>query len=112
MTSDSAGGSLFAVSDLHVAYAENRPIVDRLRPSAPDDWLIVAGDVAERFTDIEATLGKLAARFRQVIWVPGNHELWTHPSDPVGLRGVARYSALVDMCRGLGVLTPEDEYPI
>jgi len=108
----SAAGSLFAVSDLHVAYAENRPVVDRLRPHSPDDWLIVAGDVAERFADIEATLGKLAARFRRVIWVPGNHELWTHPADPVALRGVARYSALVEMCRGLGVSTPEDEYPI
>jgi hypothetical protein len=112
MTSDAATGSLFAVSDLHVAYAENRPIVDRLHPSSPDDWLIVAGDVAERFADIEATLGKLAARFRQVISVPGNHELWTHPADPVGLRGVERYSALVEMRRGLGVITPEDGYPI
>src|SRR3954469_31365 len=104
MISDAANGSLFAVSDLHVAYAENRPIVDRLHPSAPGDWLIVAGDVAERFADIEATLGKLAARFRQVIWVPGNHELWTHPADPVVLRGVARYSALVATCRSLGVI--------
>ena len=75
MTSDPATGSLFAVSDLHVAYAENRPVVDRLRPHSPGDWLIVAGDVAERFADIEATLGKPAVRFRRVIWTPGNHEL-------------------------------------
>src|SRR4051812_35630307 len=112
MTSDAATGSLLAVSDLHVAYEENQAVVDRLRPSSPDDWLIVAGDVGERFADIESTLGKLAARFRQVIWAPGNHELWTHPADPVVLRGLARYQALVEMCRGLGVLTPEDEYPI
>jgi 3',5'-cyclic AMP phosphodiesterase CpdA len=112
MTSDAATGSLLAVSDLHVAYEKNQAVVDRLRPSSPDDWLIVAGDVGEEFADIESTLGKLAARFRQVIWAPGNHELWTHPADPVGLRGLERYQALVEVCRGLGVLTPEDEYPI
>lgn len=112
MTSGAARGSLLAVSDLHVAFPENRSIVESLRPSAPEDWLIVAGDVAELFADVEATLRTLATRFRQVIWVPGNHELWTHPSDPVRLRGVARYSALVEVCRQLGVVTPEDAYPI
>lgn len=47
-----------------------------------------------------------------MVWVPGNHELWTHPSDPVRLRGEARYLHLVDLCRSLGVLTPEDPYPV
>ena len=54
----------------------------------------------------------LAARYAKVIWVPGNHELWTHPSDPVQLRGEERYRYLVDLVRGLGVVTPEDDYPI
>src|SRR5690349_19392965 len=99
-------GALLAVSDLHVGYAENRRIVDRLRPSSDDDWLIVAGDVAEVFADIERTLRDLRSRFRQVIWAPGNHELWSHPSDPVRLRGAERYAALVRMCREHGVTTP------
>lgn len=105
-------GSLFAVSDLHVAYAQNREIVDRLLPESPEDWLLVAGDVGEAFDDIGCTLGSLRERFATVVWVPGNHELWTHPSDPVPLRGVARYDALVARCRELGVVTPEDDYPV
>ncbi|GAB3799221.1 metallophosphoesterase family protein [Micromonospora zhanjiangensis] len=105
-------GSLFATSDLHVSYAENRVIVDRLRPESPEDWLIVAGDVGEIFADVEKTLSRLSARFATVVWVPGNHELWTHPSDPVQTRGVERYEALVRMCRDNGVHTPEDEYPV
>jgi 3',5'-cyclic AMP phosphodiesterase CpdA len=105
-------GSLLAVSDLHVSYAENRRIAERLRPGSPDDWLIVAGDVGDLFADIEATLRSLRDRFAQVIWAPGNHELWTPPSDPVQLRGEARYRALVRMCRDAGVFTPEDEYPV
>ena len=47
-----------------------------------------------------------------MIWAPGNHELWTLPSDPVAVRGVARYEALVKVCRRFGVLTPEDEFPV
>jgi len=46
-------GSLFAVSDLHISYAENRRIVDELRPESDQDWLIVAGDVGEIFGDVE-----------------------------------------------------------
>ncbi|MEU4164481.1 metallophosphoesterase [Actinoplanes sp. NPDC026670] len=105
-------GSLVAVSDLHISYAENRPVVDRIRPAHEDDWLIVAGDVGEIFADVIATLSTLRSRFRQVVWAPGNHELWTHPGDPMSLRGAARYAALVSACRDHGVLTPEDEYPI
>ncbi|MDQ2674067.1 MAG: metallophosphoesterase, partial [Chloroflexota bacterium] len=47
-----------------------------------------------------------------VIWAPGNHELWTPPSDPVQLRGAERYQGLVDRCRDAGVLTPEDPFPV
>lgn len=105
-------GTLFAVSDLHVSYAQNRSVVTELRPDSPADWLIVAGDVGELFADIERTLVLLRSRFAAVIWAPGNHELWTHPTDPVQARGVDRYHSLVRMCRDNGVLTPEDEYPV
>ena len=103
---------LWATSDLHVAYAENRRIVaERLVPQADGDWLLVAGDVAETVGELEWALGLLAERFATVVWAPGNHELWTPRQDPVRLRGQARYEHLVAACRRLGVLTPEDEYP-
>lgn len=105
-------GRLLAVSDLHVGYAENRAYVDALAPGEPDDWLIVAGDVGETFADVGFVLASLASRFATVIWTPGNHELWTLPSDQVALRGVARYEALLKVCRRFGVLTPEDEFPV
>jgi 3',5'-cyclic AMP phosphodiesterase CpdA len=103
---------LYAVSDLHVAYAENRAVVAGLRPAAPGDWLVVAGDVAETVADIEWALGLLRERFGTVVWAPGNHELWSPPNDPVRLRGVDRYLHLVEVCRRLGVHTPEDPYPV
>ncbi len=104
--------TLWAISDLHVRYPENRRIVEDLRPTDDDDWLIVAGDVGELFADIEWALSLLSRRFARVIWAPGNHELWTPRQDPMEERGVRRYEALVRMCRGIGVVTPEDDYPV
>lgn len=106
------GGSLFAISDLHIVHPENRQIVQDLRPRSEHDWLIVAGDVGEMFEDIRWALTLLAERFEKVIWAPGNHELWTPKEDPLQLRGVARYQALVEMFRSIGVLTPEDPYAV
>jgi 3',5'-cyclic AMP phosphodiesterase CpdA len=107
-----AAPRLLAFSDLHVAYPENRKIVENLRPDSPGDWLLIAGDVGEHVADIEWALRTLGERFATVIWAPGNHELWTHPGDEVQLRGEERYAHLVEICRGLGVLTPEDPYPV
>ena len=103
---------LLAVSDLHVRYPENREVLEGLQPGSDGDWLIVAGDVADRAGEIVATLDLLRRRFAQVIWVPGNHDLWAHARDEVTLRGEARYRHLVAACRELGVLTPEDPYPV
>jgi predicted phosphodiesterase len=105
-------GRLLAVSDLHIGYPENRAYADALAPGDPADWLIVAGDVGETFADVGFVLASLASRFATVIWTPGNHELWTLPSDQVALRGVARYEALLKVCRRFGVLTPEDDFPV
>lgn len=107
-------GRLLATSDLHVhsSYPENRRIVETMRPSSDDDWLLIAGDVGELLEDIEWALDTLARRFAKVIWAPGNHELWTLPMDSVQLRGDDRYRHLVALCRRLGVLTPEDPFAV
>ncbi|WP_076477534.1 metallophosphoesterase family protein [Williamsia sterculiae] len=104
--------TLWAVSDLHVSHRGNESVLDDIRPSDDDDWLIVAGDVSERTDDIAETLRRLKARFRTVVWTPGNHELYTTAKDPMQIHGVARYDYLVQMCRDLHVVTPEDIYPV
>jgi 3',5'-cyclic AMP phosphodiesterase CpdA len=98
---------LLALSDVHVNHAGNLAALAALPPH-PGDWLILAGDVAERLEDLRACLELLTARFDRVLWVPGNHELWsTGPS-----RGEAKYRELVDLCRSFGVDTPEDPWPV
>jgi 3',5'-cyclic AMP phosphodiesterase CpdA len=110
-TSPDATPRLLAISDLHVGYSRNRALIEQFPAGGPGDWLIVAGDVGERFADIEWALGLLAGRYDRVVWVPGNHELWTYRADPLTERGEDRYRLLVEMCRRLGVVTPEDPYP-
>lgn len=104
---------LLAISDLHLASAVNRDALDRL-PDHGDDWLILAGDVAERFDHVHLAFERCRRRFARVLWVPGNHELWCVPEEDgtPPLRGVARYDALVAMARSVGVLTPEDGFPL
>jgi 3',5'-cyclic AMP phosphodiesterase CpdA len=104
--------TLFAVSDLHVGHPDNRRIVECMRPESDADWLIVCGDVSEAIEDVEWALNLLGGRFATVIWVPGNHELWTLPEDRLDLRGESRYRHLVQTCRRIGVLTPEDPFPV
>lgn len=101
---------LYAVSDLHVDHAENRELVQQLQPDSEGDWLIVAGDVADDHTGFEWALRLLSERFEQLIWAPGNHELLTYKDDPLQLRGEQRYRHLVELCREIGVLTPEDGF--
>jgi 3',5'-cyclic AMP phosphodiesterase CpdA len=103
---------LVALSDLHVAFPPNREIVSALRPGDAGDWLLLAGDVGELYDDIEWALRLLSERFATVVWTPGNHDLWTRSKDPVAVRGEERYLALVELCRSLGILTPEDPYPV
>jgi len=105
-------GRLLAISDLHIEVPENRSFVEGLRPDSEDDWLIVCGDLGEVMSDIEWGLRRLAETFAKVVWVPGNHELWTRPDDPVQLRGEERYRHIVRYCQDLGVSTPEDPYPV
>ena len=100
---------LYAISDLHVRAPENWEALQELSPH-PEDWLIIAGDVGEAPEELEATLQLLTPRFRQLLWVPGNHELWTLPREPSALRGEARYRRLVSLCEKYGVLTPEHPY--
>jgi predicted phosphodiesterase len=68
---------VFAVSDLHVDYAENLRWVSQIsRQDYRGDILLCAGDVSQKLTSLGRVLESLRACFREVLYVPGNHELW------------------------------------
>ena len=102
---------LWALSDLHLSHSPNREALGTL-PAYPDDWLLLAGDLADGYRHLDRCFDTLNGKFRQLVWVPGNHELWTRPGCAGGLRGAALYDKLVEIARDHGVVTPEDPYPI
>lgn len=99
---------LYALSDLHVGHPDNRRAMEEIPPH-PDDWLILGGDIGETREHLAFVIDTLEKRFARLVWVPGNHELWTLPDRDVH-RGEAKYHSLVELCRQRGVLTPEDPY--
>lgn len=68
---------IFAISDLHVDYDENKKWLENI--SLNDykrDILILAGDITDIITDLVKTFDRLKKSFSEVIFVPGNHDLW------------------------------------
>ncbi|GAB1260115.1 metallophosphoesterase family protein [Aurantivibrio plasticivorans] len=101
---------LLAISDLHLDNKKNLLALQELQ-SQGDSWLILAGDICTRADILAESLMVLKSRFSEIIWVPGNHELWLDQPD-IYTSSVEKYFALVEICRELGVHTPEDEYPV
>ncbi|MBD8525890.1 metallophosphoesterase family protein [Pseudomarimonas arenosa] len=74
---------LFAISDIHVDYDDNAKWVGALsRSDYRDDTLMVAGDISDRLPVLRWCLRELSARFRNTLFVPGNHELWVVRDTP------------------------------
>jgi 3',5'-cyclic AMP phosphodiesterase CpdA len=102
---------LFAISDLHLGFALNRQAFAALSHH-PNDWLILAGDVGETSEHLEFALRIATRRFAKVLWVPGNHDLWTTSQASDSARGEEKYQQLVQLCRSYDVLTPEDPFAV
>jgi predicted phosphodiesterase len=94
---------IFAVSDLHADFRENRRRLDGISAvDHRDDALIVAGDVATSLAIVSETLGFLRGRFREVFFVPGNHELWVRREEG---DSVEKFHAVLEACARVGVRT-------
>ena len=95
--------NVYAVSDLHVDYPENRQWVANLAGAGyDDDVLIVAGDVSDQTGLLEETLSMLKSGFKHVCFVPGNHDLWTCDDYDCSLQ---KFEAVLKLCQTLGVET-------
>ena len=94
---------LFATSDLHTDYVENFNWLKELSDTDyRDDALIVAGDVSERLGIIRETLVLLRAKFRHVLFTPGNHELWIR-NEPFD--SIEKLRRVLELCDELDVTT-------
>lgn len=72
----------FAVSDLHVDYAENLRWVEGLSTQEyTQDVLILPGDLSADPLLQARCLSALRKRFQAVFFVPGNHDVWVRKAD-------------------------------
>ena len=115
------------VSDLHTDMKENRDWLSRhASPREADGCqhcLVVAGDVATKLEVVGETLAVLRGLYDAVFYVPGNHELWyvgvggtheplayaealaVHEGRPPTRDSLAKFVAVLRLCRRLGVRT-------
>lgn len=68
---------VFVISDIHIDYAENRRWLIELSDQLyKEDILILAGDLTEDLSILRAGFEALTSKFKHVLYVSGNHELW------------------------------------
>lgn len=68
---------VFALSDVHIDYQENRLWLEGLsNHDYQQDILILAGDLSDRIELIDNCFKSLSAKFYRVLFVAGNHDLW------------------------------------
>lgn len=93
---------VFATSDVHVDYDENAKWIRGISSvDYRDDLLILAGDITHRLSALASCLSTLAARFRKVLFVPGNHDLWVL-DDPVPRNSLQKFSDVVSVVEASG----------
>jgi predicted phosphodiesterase len=94
---------VFALSDVHVDFEENRQWVDKLSKfDYRSDVLILAGDVTDSLKRLEWCLHAFASRFKTVLYVPGNHDLWVLRSKDVP-HSLMKFSRVCDVAQNCQV---------
>jgi len=75
---------VFALSDVHIDYEVNSKWIANLSVAEyQDDVLILAGDVSDTRPLLDWCLRTLVKRFKKVLFVPGNHDLWVIREDRI-----------------------------
>ena len=94
---------IHAVSDVHVDYDINAQWVTQLSTREfQDDVLILAGDLSDSLSKLERALEGFARRFKQVLFLPGNHDLWVH-RDTAPIDSFQKLEAIREVAARCGV---------
>lgn len=97
---------VFALSDIHVDYDQNRNWLEALSETDyQQDLLLLAGDITEDLTLLSEVLTSLAQKFSCVLFVPGNHDLWVRQGGHDC--SLQKYQAIELLCSELGIVTGE-----
>ena len=95
--------TIYAISDLHADNRENRELIERVSTSDyKNDSLIIAGDISNNLKVIADTFALLSARFKQLFFVPGNHEFWVSEDEEDSL---VKFDQILSLCQEMGIHT-------
>lgn len=104
-------GKLYAIADIHIAFAFNKKAWAELEPH-PGDGLILCGDAGETTEHLKLAFSIASRCFDTVWWCPGNHELYTFPGRETDIRGEEKYQQCIEIAREYDILTPEDDFVV
>ena len=101
---------VWATSDLHIDYDENKKWFYQLSPiQYLDDFLIIAGDISDDLLETESLFQQLSTKFKKVFFLPGNHDLWIHQSD--ALDSFEKFRKVLDLASKCGIETEVFDNP-
>lgn len=101
---------LFSVSDIHIDFPDNWDwLTDSVNNTKKylNDGIIVAGDVTHKLDCLEKFFRLLVSNFRDVFYVPGNHDLWVfgQGTDVGSKDSIEKFHQIMELCKRLGVHT-------
>ena len=95
---------IFAISDLHIDQPSNYEHVFSFSPTRYlNDTLIVAGDVTDCLDKLAKFFETITKKFHQVVFVPGNHELWLRRTPYKD--SLEKFFAVLELCKKFGIST-------
>ncbi len=95
---------VFILSDIHVDFVENWQWIETVCSDGfIDDVLILAGDVTHNFDLLKQCLGNLRPKFRELFFVPGNHDLWME--NDRWQHSLQKVEAIEEFCQQEGIQT-------
>ncbi|EOD10778.1 hypothetical protein EMIHUDRAFT_257624, partial [Emiliania huxleyi CCMP1516] len=92
---------VFVISDMHCDHPQNFGWIQQRLPASSSgcfDVCVCCGDVSDNLGVLRQALGVLRARFDEVFFTPGNHELWVR-KEPPGTTSLDRIETVRRLCQ-------------
>jgi predicted phosphodiesterase len=94
---------IFAISDLHLDYADNRRWLEGISfEEYREDVLILAGDISDSIELVVWCFGVIKKKFKTILFVPGNHDLWIIRDEKLQ-DSVDKFRLLCDIADNCGI---------
>ncbi len=95
---------IFTVSDLHIDYEHNKQwLLNISDEEYKNDILILAGDVTDNVREMSKAFAKLRNSFKEVLFIPGNHDLWVARDEDGNLNSLDKLQVVMNAACYYGI---------